>query len=82
MHSDKQHQECAMFVVEYIVVRGARPIVLESTILTTVELAEAESVAEATILSLRQNRPETGPHIYQIRDESDNVVFRSWEAVI
>jgi hypothetical protein len=71
-----------MFVVEYIVVRDARPIVLESTILTTIELAEAECVAEATILSLRRNRPETGPHVYQIRDENDVVVFRSWEAVI
>jgi hypothetical protein len=71
-----------MFVVEYIVMRDGRPRVLERTILITVELAEAESVAESTVLSLRQNRPETGPHVYQIRDENDKIVFRSWEAVM
>lgn len=68
-----------MFTIEYVVMRSARPLVTDRTAAMTALLEEAEATAEAAISSLRHNRPEAGPHGYQIRDERDEIVFRSWE---
>jgi hypothetical protein len=68
-----------MFTIEYVVMRNARPFVTDRTAAMTTLLEEAESTAEVAISSLRQNRPEAGPHVYQIRDERDEIVFQSWE---
>ena len=68
-----------VLTIEYVLLRGKeKPIVIERTTLSAT-LAVAESVAKATLADLRQNRPETGAHGYQIRDEHDKVILRSWD---
>ena len=56
---------------------GANATAVESSVTTLLE--EAESTAEVAISSLRQNRPEAGPHVYQIRNKRGEIVFQSWE---
>ena len=67
-----------VLTIEYVLLRGKEePIVIDKTALG-LTLAAAESIAKATLADLRQNRPETGPHGYQIRDEHDKIILRSW----
>jgi hypothetical protein len=71
-----------MLSIEYVIVyRREEPIVVYRTDTKTRLIGVAEQVAQGTLDSVRRMFPGTPPDGFQIFDDNDDLVFRSWEMV-
>jgi len=69
-----------MFTIEYVIVRRSKhPRVVERMVSEAVRLVYADRVAKSLLDSVRERRPETPPDGYQILDNEQHVVLRSWQ---
>jgi hypothetical protein len=68
-----------MFVIEYAVAQGqANPSVIYRVETRADTLGVAEQVALGTLDSVRRMFPADSPDGFQILDDHDNIVFKSW----
>jgi hypothetical protein len=71
-----------MLSIEYVVARGqADPVVVYRIDTRARTLPVAEQVAQGTLDAVRRMFPTTPPDGFQIFDDNDYLVFRSWENV-
>jgi hypothetical protein len=71
-----------MLSIEYVIAHGrANPVVVYSIDTRARTLGVAEQVAQGTLDAVRRMFPTTPPDGFQIFDDNDNLVFRSWETV-
>jgi len=70
-----------MFLIEYVMAQGrAEPsVVYRSGISATLDAAE--QVGQGTLDVVRRMFPTTPPNGFQIFDDNDEVVLRSWESI-
>ena len=69
-----------MLQCEYVIAwRRADPFVVYRVDISARTLDEAEQVAQATLDSVRRMFPTTPPDGFQILDDNDEIVCRSWE---
>ena len=70
-----------MLRVEYVIAwRRANPFVVYSADTSAHTLHVADQVAQGTLDSVRRMFPTTPPDGFQILDDNDEIVFRSWES--
>jgi hypothetical protein len=67
-----------MFNIEYVILRGGQPGVVERMTSASDDLAVAEQSARSGLDRVRLMRPDTPPDGYQILDMSGSVIRRSW----
>jgi len=71
-----------MLSIEYVKTRGQPdPVVVYRIDTSARTLGVAEQVAQGTLDAVRRMFPTTPPDGFQIFDENDDLVFRSWENV-
>jgi len=71
-----------MLLIEYVIKRGqAEPSVVYRSGIRVGMLDVAEQVAHATLDVVRRMFPTTPPNGFQILDDDDEVVSRSWESI-
>jgi hypothetical protein len=71
------------FMIEYVALFDVKePRVVERVTSFASRLAYAEQSAEAGLARIRQLRPDTSPHGFQIRDNAGDVILRSWEKAV
>src|SRR5260370_30761264 len=70
-----------IFIAYVITQRQADPSVVYSTGIKARTLGAAEQVAQATLDVVRRMFPTTPPNGFQIIDDNDEVVSRSWERI-
>jgi hypothetical protein len=69
-----------MLFIEYVMTRGrVDPSVVYRVDTRAGTLATAEQVAQGTLKLVRRMFPTTPPDGFQIFDDDDRLVFRSWE---
>jgi hypothetical protein len=71
-----------MLSIEYVITHGrANPVVVYRIDTRARTLDVAEQVAHGTLDAVRRMFPTTPPDGFQIFDDIDDLVFRSWENV-
>ena len=71
-----------MLFIEYVITRGrADPYVVYRSGIRARTLGAAEQVARGTLDVVRRMFPTTPPNGFQIIDDNDEVVLRSWERI-
>jgi len=71
-----------MLSIEYVIIQGrANPVVVYRIDTRARTLGVAEQVAQGTLDAVRRMYPKTPPDGFQIFDDNDHLVFRSWENV-
>ena len=71
-----------MLSIEYVITHGrANPVVVYRIDTRAHTLGVAEQVAQGTLDAVRRMFPTTPPDGFQIFDDNDDLVFRSWENV-
>jgi hypothetical protein len=81
MRTGKREQN-KMFVIEYVVAQErANPSVVYRVDTRAYTLRVVEQVARGTLDVVRRMFPTTPPDGFQIFDDNDEVVLRSWESV-
>src|SRR5258708_33080237 len=71
-----------MLRIEYVIARRrAKPLVVYRVDTRAQTLGVAEQVAHGTLDAVRRMFPATPPDDFQILDDNDEIVFRSWERV-
>jgi hypothetical protein len=71
-----------MLSIEYVITHGrANPVVVYRIDTRARTLAVAEQVAQGTLDAVGRMFPTTPPDSFQIFDDNDDLIFRSWEDV-
>jgi hypothetical protein len=71
-----------MLSIEYVITHGrADPVVVYRSDTRSRTLGVAEQVAHGTLDAVRRMFPTTPPDGFQIFDDNDDLIFRSWENV-
>jgi hypothetical protein len=71
-----------MFAIEYVVVQErANPSVVYRVYTRAYTLGIVKQVARGTLEVVRRMFPKTPPDGFQIFDDNDEIVLRSWESV-
>jgi hypothetical protein len=71
-----------MLFIEYVITQGrANPSAVYRVGTSARTLGTAEQVAQGTLNVVRRMFPTTPPNGFQILDDNDEVVFRSWERI-
>jgi hypothetical protein len=71
-----------MLYIEYVITQGrANPSVVYRVGTSARSLGPAEQVAQGTLNAVRRMFPTTPPNGFQIFDDNDELVFRSWERI-
>jgi hypothetical protein len=71
-----------MFFIEYVITQGQTdPSVVYSVDIRARTSGAAEQVAQGTLDVVRRMFPATPPNGFQIIDDNDEVVVRSWERI-
>ncbi len=71
-----------MLLIEYVITHGrADPSVVYRSGISARTLDAAEQVAQGTLDVVRRMFPTTPPNGFQIFDDNDEIVSRSWESV-
>jgi hypothetical protein len=71
-----------MLSIEYVITHGrANPVVIYRIDTRARTLAVAEQVAHGTLDAVGRMFPTTPPDGFQIFDDNDDLIFRSWEDV-
>jgi hypothetical protein len=71
-----------MLSIEYVITHGpADPVVVYRIDTRARTLAVAEQVAQGTLDAVGRMFPTTPPDGFQIFDDNDDLIFRSWENV-
>jgi hypothetical protein len=70
-----------MLFIEYVITQGrANPSVVYRVGTRTHTLGTAEQVGQGTLNAVRRMFPKTPPNGFQIFDDKDELVLRSWES--
>jgi len=71
-----------MLSIEYVITHGrANPVVVYRIDTSARTLGVAEQVAQGTLDAVRRMFRTTPPDGFQIFDDNDDLIFRSWENV-
>jgi hypothetical protein len=71
-----------MLFIEYVITQGqANPSVVYRVGTRAHALGTAEQVAQGTLNAVRRMFPATPPNGFQIFDDKDELVLRSWERI-